>query len=205
MSSDTPSKPKRTAPAALLAAQVRFLPGWPGRKRCKSKRRRDGEPCQLLAAHGMDTCHVHHSGMRARLLTLRRARCEAWTWKRPSRQCKHAAAKGSHLCAWHARLAAEGHTDARGRGFMLVSPGQRQRHRPKLAKPVTPHERDHRQARGRARTVPPELGALSVWRMCTGQHDRAALVNAWAQRDTSPGLWREAVRAVLAAHAEADT
>jgi hypothetical protein len=109
------------------------------------------------------------------------------------------AVEGGCLCTTHARLAAQGHTDARGRGLVLVSAGQRERYVGKRVTCAAPHKRDHVQAVEQVRAAPHELGALPVWRMCTGQRERAALAGAWAQRDTHPGAWRDAVRKVLAA------
>ena len=175
-------KPKRTLPAACAAAAVKFLPGWPGRKRCTSTKR-DGTPCGMLAAHGQDTCTVHHRQMRARLLTVRRARCPVLRVKRPPCQCAKPVTSGS-VCGHHARQA------ARGVPLVLVPAGQRVAHmpprppKPKRASPVLAH------------AAPRELRALPAWRACTGQRERAALVQAYMARDTHPEAWRAMVRAL---------
>lgn len=49
-----------------------------------------------------------------------------------------------------------------------------------------------------AHAAPRALRALPVWRACAGQRERAALVQAYMQRNEHPDTWRAMVRDVLA-------
>ena len=189
MSSDYDGfRQKKDIPAALRAAQVRFKPGHPGREICTATTRQ-GKRCGHLAAHGMATCYVHHAGTRARLLKLGRPRCAAWRIKRPQAQCGQLCAPGRDLC--YAHVAAE------AQGTLVLTPtGQRERYT---------HAHDARYAHAAplkrtsprlAHAAPRELRALPVWRMCSGQRERAALVEAWVQRGEHPEAWRAIVRRV---------
>lgn len=199
-------KPKRKAPAALLAAQVRFKPGHAGLAKCTAIARGTGKRCGHIAAHGLATCRFHHAGTRARLLKSGLARCEAWTWKRPAHQCANAAKPGTGgLCTMHARLAAQGHTDARGRGFMRTPAGQRVKRVPKRVPHNAHPPKPKHMSPVLAHAAPRELRALPVWRVCTGQRERAALVQAYMQRDVHPDTWRKAVRDVHERARERDT
>lgn len=193
-SPDTNERPKRPMPAKLILNRKPFRPGHPGLKRCTSITKA-GKPCGHLAAHGQETCYIHHRQIRARLHTLRRERCPVLRIKRPQCQCTRPVARGSTsgVCTWHATLA------ARGVPLVLVPAGQRvarmppRERKPKRASPMLAH------------AAPRELRALPVWRACAGQRERAALVSAYLQRDVHPDTWRAAVRDVLARAQERDT
>lgn len=45
-----------------------------------------------------------------------------------------------------------------------------------------------------APVAPQELRELAVWRLCTGQRERNALVHAWHARESDPAAWRMLVR-----------
>lgn len=177
-------RPKKAAPAALLAAQVRFKPGHPGRAICTSTTKQ-GKRCGHLAAHGMATCYVHHASTRARLLKLGRPRCAAWRIKRPQAQCGQLCAPGRDLCYAHVAAQAQG-------TLVLTPAGQRERYTLARSRAAPPKRTSPRLAHA----APRELRALPVWRMCSGQRERAALVEAWAQRGEHPEAWRAILRRV---------
>jgi hypothetical protein len=177
-------RPKKKAPAALLAAQVRFKPGKVGRRICKAKRRRDGGQCGHLAAHGFDTCAYHHRGIWGRIKKLGHKRCAAKRVKRPQGQCGQLCAPGEDVCSYHVR--------ARAAGTLVLMPaGQRERYTRSRVKRAAPPKRASPVL---AYAAPRELRATSTWRMARGTREQAALVQAWAQRDTSPEAWRAMVR-----------
>lgn len=193
------ARPKRRAPAAWLAAmrRVSFQPGKPGKIMCSAPKR-DGNPCGNLAVKGSRACQHHGGGrVRHRLRTMR-PRCCAQTVD--GAQCEHVAMEGSQydrkpnrdgLCARHARRLAEGLPVTR------MHAGQRV---PYMRAPAT---RGSASAHGNARTYmseapPPELRATEAWRRASTLAQRAALLRAWEQRETSPALWRQAVRLAMA-------
>jgi hypothetical protein len=178
-------RPKKKAPAALLAAQVRFKPGKVGRPICKAMTRA-GKRCGHLAAHGFDTCALHHRGIWARLQKLGHKRCAAKRVKRPQGQCGRLCAPGDDVCSYHAQ--------ARAAGTLVLMPaGQRERYtRSRVTRAAPPK----RASPALAYAAPRELRATSTWRMARGTREQAALVEAWAQRDTSPEAWRAMARRI---------
>ena len=118
-------------------------------------------------------------------------RCASIT-KGGGNQCGRLAAFGTDRCIVHMRQV---HTRLLNSGGRFAN-GRKPT--PKPPKRVSPAE---------AHAAPRALRALPVWRLCTGQRERAALVLAYEQRDVHPEAWRKAVRDVheRARDAEPDT
>jgi hypothetical protein len=190
---------KRKAPAAWVAAgraTAYFKPGWSGLTLCGATKR-DGTPCGRLPVKGSTACYVHGGAFVRwkRLSTI--PRCEAVTTN--GTQCVHAALEGPKwkhrtpnpegLCPRHANRGAAGKRVTR------VDAGQRVRYRPA---PVTRGSAPANARTYMRGTPPPELRATQAWQRATRHADKATLMRAWEQRESSPALWREAVRDMLA-------
>lgn len=86
-----------------------------------------------------------------------------------------------------------------GQRVQRVPAGQRVRYMPapESKRGVRAGQRSHVDAQ-----PPPELRATPAWRSATTHHQRAALIRAWTQRETSPSMWRDAVRRVMSEQEE---
>lgn len=196
---------KREAPATWLA---KVMPMWRGEKRVPGVRcqavKRDGTPCRKHAVKGGKRCDVHGGWweLHRRNATIPRCKVSCVGHNVRKRQCSFPAMMGSR---WDRKPHPEGlctyHAGQRARGVNLRAVPSFQRIAFMAPKPVR-SKRLHRSSlvhgeRGLDQTADAELIRLEVWRIARGPKERAFLAQAWAQRETSPALWRKAVRDVM--------
>lgn len=184
------------------------MPYWRGEKRVPGVRcqavKRDGTPCRKHAVKGGKRCDVHGGWweMHRRNATVPRCKVSCVGHNCRKRQCSFPATFGP---SWNRKPHPEGlctyHAGQRARGANLRAVPAFQRIAFMPPKPVR-SKRLNRASHtdgpaGKDQAAPLELARLEVWRVARGPKERAFLAQAWAQRETSPALWRKAVRDVV--------